>query len=132
MNRALDLSRSELAAVVASKESVIVKLRPAHVHESAGRCGVDPGRALSQDIDVTFGGARLVNGPAEMPARIGEGTLFVSGSAVAGPLPLPVRFKGQLLLRIVTGRGEELTVEAAWAESTLVGRATAAGEGGDA
>ena len=127
MNRALDLHKSGLAAVVASRESVIVKLRPGYVYEG-GEPGKDPRRCVAQDIDVTFGGARLVKRPGDMPVGILDGTLLVSGAEEPCPLRLPVRIKGTILLNLLTEKKEELCIEAAWAESTLVGTAAVVGD----
>lgn len=123
MNRAIDLLRSELAAIVASKESIIMKLRPAYVLESDGVCGVDAGRGVTQDIDVTLGGARLVERPGSLPSGIREESLLVSDEPVPSPVALPLRFKGRIVLALLTERGEKVRVEAQWAESTLVGTA---------
>jgi len=128
MNRALELHRSKLAAVVASRESVILKLRPAHVLESNGLCGVDQGRAVAQDIDVTFGGARLVRRQGPLPDAIGEAALLLADKAQPHPLRLPLLFKGVIELRLRTAGGGEVLLVAGWAESTLVGSASPVGE----
>ncbi len=123
MNRALELHDSTIASINVSEASIIIKLRPAYIHESGGMPGINAGSGYVQDLDITFSQARLTKSPTTLPADISDGSLSTGNIEEKNVVPLPLNVRGTISFRLVTENNEELCIDAAFAESKSIGDA---------
>ncbi len=101
MNRAIELHDSTLAALTVDGADVLVSFRPAYVHTSEGRPGVDRGAGWAQDIDLRISGAAIFGIPVAQPVKILGGRIWIDGELEGGgmvPLPLPASYHFELVL----------------------------------
>lgn len=121
MNRAIELHDSTLHSVITVGDRCLLQLRPAYVHESVGRVGIDPGDGFAQDVDLIFAEATVILMLAILPCRISEGRMNVAGRALDNLLPLPSSFSGKISFSAVTVHGESLELAASSMTSHALG-----------
>ena len=117
MNAAIEIHDSELAAVVATQNGVIVRLAPAYVHRSVGRPGFDAGSGWSQPVEMLFASGVVEGRLPELPCTLDDGNI-TGGAEFRGMIPLPcvvetaVRFEARNLHGdLVVIRGVRLEVK---------------------
>ena len=117
MNAAIEIHDSELAAVVATQNGVIVRFAPAYVHRSIARPGFDAGSGWSQPVEMLFGSGVVEGNLPELPCTLDDGSLS-GGAEFHGMIPLPcvvesaVRFEARNLHgELVVIRGVSLEVK---------------------
>jgi hypothetical protein len=120
MNRSIEFHDSELAAVAVDGASCVLKFRPAIIHESEGEPGVDAGRCVLQDVDLTCNLARVAGMPLSFPVAVSDGEFCNVGGTASGVVRLPVAAGGGVTLRLVTVRNEVLHVDAMKVRSSLL------------
>ena len=116
MNAAIEIHDSELAAVVATQNGVIVRLSPAYVHRSVARPGFDAGSGWSQPVEMLFVSGVVEGKLPELPCTLDDGCVS-GGAEFRGMIPLPcvvetaVRFEARNLhgdLVVIRGVGLEV------------------------
>jgi hypothetical protein len=118
----IELHDSRLTVVVLSDESVIVQFRPAYVHCSNGRPGVDAGTGWVQDIDLVIGEPRIESSLSQFPMILGHGALSIGGCVFENVIPLPLDARGQAVgLWVEAINGERLALTGKWATTSYCG-----------
>jgi len=116
VNAAIEIHDSELAAVVATQNGVIVRLAPAYVHRSVARPGFDAGSGWSQSVEILFASGVVEGRLPELPCTLDDGSIS-GGAEFRGMIPLPcvvetaVRFEARNLhgdLVVIRGVGLEV------------------------
>jgi hypothetical protein len=116
VNAAIEIHDSQLAAVVATENGMIVRFGPAYVHRSVGRPGFDAGSGWTQSVEMLFASG-VVEGPLPpLPCTLDDGSIW-GGAEFRGMIPLPcvvetaVRFEARSLhgdLVVIRGVGLEV------------------------
>ncbi|MGB8356920.1 MAG: hypothetical protein WCD79_23690 [Chthoniobacteraceae bacterium] len=123
MNEVIELHDSDLAAVEFANETAILSLRPAYIHRSEGRPGIDAGSGWIQDATLTIFAAESVVPPSRLPATIWDGFFRVGNHTYDNTIPVAASFDGAIELHIVLNSSETVTIRGERIEIALMGRA---------
>lgn len=123
MNACIELHDSRMHGVVAPGGSVVVQFRPAYVHRSEGRPGIDPGTGWVQDFDLVVSEAVLVSTFTELPRDLWDGSLSVGDEVFENEIPLPLDLRGAVRFSAEGSNGERLAIQGARATAEPVGEA---------
>jgi hypothetical protein len=121
LNRALELHDSELASLRPRAGAVVVALRPAYIHSSAGVAGVDSGEVHLQDVDIILPGAELPDPLPQEPVTISDGTARIGDRDFESCLPVPFSTVGTATLSLVLVSGQRLSIKGAGLELVRIG-----------
>lgn len=112
VNECLELHDSTLSHVTFRDGSVVVSLSSAYIHRSPGRPGWDAGSGGCQPATLTFGEARPVSLPAELPATISDGFLRVGDTTHDNLIPASGTFEREVEFSIILTTAEIFTFRA--------------------
>jgi len=122
MNEALEFHDSRAEAVQREAGVLRISLKPAYVHRSSGRPGLDPGKGYAQAIDLLFSEARVdIQG-----ACIGElssGSISCNGDTTDNVVPLPLNCAGNVEATFEFTSGGVLRILALACASSVQGEA---------
>lgn len=119
----IELHDSRVAGVSQHGSSVTVHFRPAYLHRSEGRAGIDPGSGWVQDIDLIFSDAFVSSHFFEVPQSISEGSLSAGSYHYGNTFPLPIDAEEGARLSAVGISGESLVVEGSGVKTMPQGEA---------
>jgi hypothetical protein len=122
MNSVIELHDSEVAGITQSGGSIVVHFRPAYVHRSEGRPGIDPGSGWLQDLDLVVSEAVLISVFTELPRTILDGSLTVDG-VIDSIIPLPLDVSGAVRFSAESWNEERLVIQGTRATIVSVGEA---------
>jgi hypothetical protein len=109
VNSLIELHDSVLAALILRDRDAVLSLKPAYIHRSSGRPGIDPGTGWTQDLEVTITDATVSGSSGLLPARISDGTLRVGNEDHPNALPMvPLGSPVYLALVMETGNRVEV------------------------
>ena len=91
----LEFHDSKIDSIHVSETSLIITLKPAMVHQSQGRAGIDPGTCWTQEARIELIGAQLTGECSMLPIAISDGTLIANGRSFENCLPLSVQRRGR-------------------------------------
>ncbi len=101
-NRAIELYDSTLTSLVKEGQRVVVDLQPAYIHRSTGTPGVDPGGGWAQDVILVVEQATIDGSVPDLPCDLWEGSLRVGHQTIENIIPLPLDYRGDVQLMLVT------------------------------
>jgi hypothetical protein len=100
---------------------VRVILRPAYIHQSVGKPGVDAGSGFVRNITLEFGEARIEGEIGALPSDIFDGEFEAGTQAFRNEIGLPCDWDGAAALILflspdnrriaITGRGVRATAD---------------------
>ncbi len=123
-NRVIELHDSTVRAITKSDDSLVVEFRPAYVHSSEGRPGLDPGTGWTQDADLVIRECNSWPTAAELPAWISDGELIVGEERYPNVIPIPLdRKRADVRLALVMVTAETFSIRGRGVELKLVGDA---------
>ena len=118
----LEFHDSVLAAIHQSDRTSALQLRPAYIHRSTGRPGIDPGEVYIQDLDIVIGEARLTAESHALPFVIWDGAVAIGEKELVNLVPGDLHQTGPVFLRLVpTSSNSEFTVSGSSIEILPVG-----------
>ena len=100
LNAAIELHDSVVAEISRLESTVEIALRPAYVHQSAGRPGVDDGIVLVQNVVISAEEGSVTGKLGELPSDIFDGELEVGQQAFPNMIPLPCDVAGSVTLTL--------------------------------
>ena len=121
MNRQIELHDSTLESIVRMGPDLLLRLRPAYVHRSEGRPGIDPGSGWLQDIDLILREGVAEALPSEFPFDLESGSFEAGEDRWENSIPLPLSTSATARLAAVTTRGARLEVRGAGASAVRRG-----------
>jgi len=101
MNELIEIQESVLSSVMVEGSHCSIELRPAWVHRSYGRPGMDPGRCYTQDVRIDIGEGLVRGQPASLPVVLLESELHVGDAHF--PDIIPSRFTQDAPVRLRFG-----------------------------
>ena len=103
-----------LATLKEEEARCVLELRPAYVHESDGRPGIDPGEGYWQDIEIAIAGAKVTKPFLSLPCPISDGHLSVGEIRMSNiaPTSLSEAKKVSLTIWMMAG-GAEIQIDGA-------------------
>lgn len=104
-----------------SVTSAIITLKPAMIHKSQGRAGIDPGTCWVQEARIELIGAQLTGESPLLPIAISDGTLIANGRSYENCLPIPFTDDGVIQVELVLEDSLIVHAQAKGLRSTLVG-----------
>ncbi len=119
--RNMEWHDSTLSAVDSENGTLVVRLRPAYVHQWKASRGKWIGEGFVQDLDATVPNGKVVGSLSNTGIRISDGELWVSGQTCNELLPLPYRVNEMVELKLVLVSGEELAVRGTGLSLSVVG-----------
>ena len=123
-NRIIELHDSTVGAISRVGNSLVVEFRPAYVHSSDGRPGLDPGTGWAQDADLVIREADCGPTAAELPAWISDGELIVGEERFPNVVPIPLdRRRDEVQLDLVMVTAETFSIRGRGVELKLLGDA---------
>jgi hypothetical protein len=78
MNAAIELHDSTVAEIIKQDGTVTVEFRPAYLHQSEGRPGIDPGTGWVQDVQLIFSEASVDGNLPDLPCDVMDGEFVLS------------------------------------------------------
>ena len=121
MNRAFELHDSSIKLVIPDGVNTTIELEPAYLHESEGIPGSDPGEGYLQNIHIQLSDSHIHSAVLDLPARINEGSILLSGKRCDNIVNLPLIHVGNIEIDIRTEKGEHLNVTAKRVVAVLIG-----------
>ena len=123
MNAAIEIHDSELAAVVATENGVIVRLAPAYVHRSGGRPGFDAGSGWTQSVEMLFASGVVEGSLPSLPCTLDDGSVS-GGTEFRGMIPLPCVVETAVRFEAWSLHGELVVIRGVGLEVKAVGEAS--------
>jgi hypothetical protein len=120
-NSAIEIYDSTLTSLVKEDQRVIVDLQPAYIHRSTGTPGVDPGEGWAQDVILVVEKGMIVGSVPELPCDLWEGSLRVGHQTIENIIPLPLDYRGDVQLILVTQTDSGVVVRGSAISATPVG-----------
>jgi hypothetical protein len=111
VNSSVELHDSVLESLEVSGGVARVALRPAYLHRSLGRPGIDAGSGWVADVDLRLSDASLSAKLPSLPANVRDGSLEIAGK----------RFENQILMPVPAGSPVVLTLTLDSADFTVRG-----------
>lgn len=123
MNEAVELHDSTAESVQREAGVLRISLRPAYVHRSSGRPGVDSGEGYAQPIDLLFSEAKVeVHGACI--GKLSSGSVSCNGHVSENLVPLPLNEAGNIQAAFEFASGGVLKVWALACASSVQGSAS--------
>lgn len=123
MNAAIEIHDSELAAIVPTKDGVIVRLAPAYVHRSVARPGFDTGSGWTQPVELLFASGVVEGHLPQLPCTLDDGSIS-GGAEFRGMIPLPCVVEAGVRFEAYNLHGDLVVVRGAGLEVKAVGDAS--------
>lgn len=120
-NRAIEIYDSTLTSLVKEGQRVVVDLQPAYIHRSTGTPGVDPGGGWAQDVILVVEQATIDGSVPDLPCDLWEGSLRVGHQTIENIIPLPLDYRGDVQLMLVTQTDSGVIVRGSAISATPVG-----------
>ena len=120
-NTAIEIYDSTLASLVKEGQRVIVDLQPAYIHRSTGTPGVDPGGGWAQDVILVVEQGTIEGSVPELPCDLWEGSLRVGHQTIENIIPLPLDYRGDVELMLVTQTDSGVIVRGSAIFATPIG-----------
>jgi hypothetical protein len=123
MHTALELHDSTVVEVTRRGGTVVVEFRPASLHKSEGRPGVDAGTCWVQDARLIFTEASITGVLADLPCNVMDGDLAVDAGVQENVISVPVDSAGPCTLRLALDDVHVVTIVGRSVRLELVGQA---------
>ena len=123
MNEGFELHDSVVETVETTAETVVVRFRPAYIHRSEGRPGIDSGSGWLQDLDMFILGGVAESLPDAFPATLIDGFLSAGSSHWENLIPLTPGDGDPVRLSALTTEGETLAIAGRAAKVVSLGGA---------
>ena len=101
----LELHDSVLSGLKQDGGTAVLQLRPAYVHRSAGRPGIDPGEVYTQDFDIVIEGAQLTEDGPAVPFVVWDGAVAFGDRELVNLVPGDLHGTKPVFLRLVPAAG---------------------------
>ena len=121
MNRAIEFHDSTISAVIDEGRSVVIKLDPAYIHESAGKPSIDRGLGFIQEVHLRISEPSLRPVLDALPCTIMDGSLIIGGTCHDNVIPLPMIYAGPTEFRCKTDVGGRLVIKGSGVVAVLKG-----------
>jgi len=118
---AIEIYDSTLTSVVNEGQRVTVDLQPAYIHRSTGMPGVDPGGGWAQDVILVVEKGTIAGDVTELPCDLWEGSLQVGNETIANIIPLPLDYRGEVELTLVTQTESRVIIRGSAISATPIG-----------
>jgi hypothetical protein len=113
---------SVLAELKEEGARCVLELRPAYVHQSDGRPGIDPGEGYWQDVEIVIAGAKLKAPILSLPCPIGDAHLSVGEIRMSNIAPTTLHEAKKVSLKIwLMIGGSEVEIEGTSIEIRAIG-----------
>ena len=121
-NSAIEIYDSMLDSLMNEDQRVVLDLEPAYIHRSTGTPGVDPSVGWVQDIILLVDGT-IEGSLTELPCDLWEGSLQVGDQKIENIIPLPVDYRGEVTLTLVTQSLNRVIVRGSAISANPIGEA---------
>jgi hypothetical protein len=106
VNSGVELHDSILAGLEVLSGVALLAFRPAYLHKSVGRPGIDSGTGWVVDLDLRVMDASLSSTPPSLPADVRGGSLEIGGKRHDNVIVLPLPAETTLLLMLELDSGD--------------------------
>jgi hypothetical protein len=96
VNSAIEIHDSTVAEIAKCNGVVTVHFRPAYLHQSEGRPGVDRGIGLFQEAELTFSDSSIDGSLPDLPCDVMDGEIVLSGKVHNNEIPYLLRPSARL------------------------------------
>ena len=101
MNTAFEFHDSVLAEIKEEGGHCLLLFRPAYIHRSEGRPGVDVGEGFTQNLQNMVGDAKVNRRECQFPLEITNGSITLGDERVSNVVPIPLYEKKEVLLKML-------------------------------
>src|SRR5262249_54549160 len=123
VNAAIEIRDSEIAAIVATENGVIVRLAPAYVHRSVGRPSVDAGSGGTQSVEMFFASGGVEGSLPSLPCSLDDGSVS-GGTEFRGMIRLPSVVENAVRFEAYSLHGEPVVIRGVGLEVKAIGEAS--------
>ena len=96
--------------------------RPAYLHQSKCRSGIDSGVGLVQDAELTFSESSIDGNLPELPCGVMGGGIVISGTLHDNEIPIPLDAVGQIELQLKLDSVHSITIKGGGVRLKLLGQ----------
>ena len=111
MNLSVEFHDSELAEATVLPQALRLLLRPAMLHSSPGRAGIDSGSVYSAAVELLLAQPTVLTGAIGSLGKLSDGALELDGEAHT-VVPLPFNFAGPIRVWFELATGEQIEINA--------------------
>jgi hypothetical protein len=108
----IELHDSEVGAITPDGQDLRVVFRPAYVHRSDGKPGIDSGWGYLQPVEFTFRDATYAE-DGHCKGTVSHGSLTCAGAEFRNLVPMPLSLDNPVSVELVFVSGGVLSVQAA-------------------
>ena len=123
-NRSIEFHDSTLYSIQKIGDTIEILLKPAYVHESSGRPGVDKGIGCSQDVMIVLSESNLPTLTNVFPVDISEGEIKSNEIHIRNMLPIPFDLTENFTLKLELTDGSNLVFSGTKINVKTLGDAT--------
>ena len=121
VNATIELHDSIVAEITERYGEVIIHFRPAYLHKSEDRPGVDAGTGWVQEARLVFMGASVGGSVPDLPCAVMDGELVVGTEQHDNQIPVPFAIAAHTELRIIFDSVHTVTVNGQGVRLELLG-----------
>src|ERR1700722_448407 len=120
-NRAIEIHDSTLDAISLRDGAAVLHFPCVYIHESIGVPGVDQGSGWVQEALLRITDAAVIKSFSKFPAELLGGLLKLGDAILQNEIPIPLKHKGTMEIRLESGNDEVLLITGNSAELELIG-----------
>jgi len=121
MNSVIEIHDSRVAEICERKGTVVVHFKPAYLHKSEGRPGIDAGTGWVQEARLIFSEVFLNGDFPDWPCDIVDGEIIVAGVRHHNLIPVPLDVAQRAELRLICDSVHTVMISAAGVRLELIG-----------
>jgi hypothetical protein len=121
VNTVIELHDSKVAEFATRDGVLIVHFRPAYLHKSKGRPGVDVGTGWIQEAQLIFAGASASGVPPQLPCVVIDGELALGEERYENEIPVPLDVTAPAQLRLIFDSTHTVTIKSRSVRLELLG-----------
>ena len=108
----IEIHDSVCDRLVKPRDGIVIDLKPAIVHRSAGQPGVDFGQVFASDVQLRFHHAFTANHEIKTPIDLADGEVMIGEIRLKNLVPLPFSTSKELTANLIDVMGNELKINA--------------------
>jgi hypothetical protein len=123
MNSLIEIHDSVIDALSETSSMVVLHFSAVYIHKSPGIPGVDAGTGWVQKAKLTIADAVIKSTFTSYPADLLYGYLRLGDDTLENEIPIPLKFKGVIELRLETWNDQVILISGSGVELELIGEA---------
>jgi hypothetical protein len=120
-NHSIEIHDSTLDTISVRDGKAVLYFSSVYIHESTGTPGVDSGSGWVQQALLRISDAAVRRSFSKFPAELLDGYISLGGAVLSNKIPIPLRHKGIVEIRLESWNDEVVLIAGDSAELELIG-----------